>query len=92
MPGAYVSALVILVCTWKLCGKSYEQKFLNPFQMRKHWGKADRERVVHEQGDVKVENAKISRNIILVDVINKGDIEIEEFEILDKEIERITHR
>ena len=51
--------------------------------MQTPWENADVERVVLEEWDVEVENAKISRDIILVDVINKDDIEIEAFEILD---------
>ena len=51
--------------------------------MREHSGKADRERVVHGLANVKVGNAKISCNIILAVVTNKGDVEIEAFEILD---------
>ena len=51
--------------------------------MRIPWENADVEVVAFDQWDVEVENAKISRDIILVDVINKDDIEIEAFEILD---------
>ena len=51
--------------------------------MRISWENADVERVVLEQWDIEVGNAKISRDIILVDVINKDDIEIEAFEIID---------
>ena len=51
--------------------------------MRISWENADVEGVVLEQWDVEVGSAKISCDIILVDVTNKDDTEIEAFKIID---------
>ena len=51
--------------------------------MRIFWENAEVERVVLEQWDVEVGNAKISRDVILVNVTNKDDTEIEAFKIID---------
>ena len=66
-----------------MCDKSCMQEFLDPFQMRIAWENGDVERVDFAQW-----NAKVSRDVVIVEVTNKEFKEIEAFKIINLQASR----